>query len=284
MLALADTGAAAPTPPRACGADSMYTRVPVYLRVTVENRADTVAATELVLLAESVAARIRAAVGGPRGDTLFYVRQSDPTAAPVWLGGVESVGLRVVAHRDGTLRWSSIRDSTSPAAAVLGRALADAKAADDAFIPPVRFRSDSLPFVLSYARPHTIVGGPVSLSGATLPSLAVFTLRAGVEKLAVMVPGTARVEYPESALRGRLENFVRLRFVVDTNGRADPSTIRDVPSQDRMRLADSVDAQYDRFVHAAAESVARARYQPAEIAGCRVRQLVELPFTFTLNR
>lgn len=284
LLSLADTGAAAPSVRGACGADSMLTRVPVYVRVTVVNRADTVAANDLVLLAESVAERIRAAVGGPHGDTLFFVRQPDPTAAPAWVGGVDSIGLRVIARRNGTLRWSFSRDSASPAAAVLARALADAKAADEAFIAPAKFTADTLPFVLHYARPYAVVGGGVVLSGTMLPSLAVFTVRAGVEKVAETVPGSVRAEYPELAREGRFTGVVRLRFVVDTNGLADTSTFREVRPKDGERFTSEFAARYDDFVRAATTAVTRARFRPAEIAGCRVRQLVELPLTFTLAR
>ena len=96
-----------------------------------------------------------------------------------------------------------------------------------------------------------------------------------VEKRAATVPGTLRVRYPNELLnaansptRGR----VVTQFVVDERGNADMTTFNVLEASDPA------------FVAPVWEAVSRARFSPAEIGRHHtVRQLVQLPFTFTLT-
>ena len=290
LPAAADTGAAMPSTSRsACGADSLYARVPVYVRVTIANRTDTAAAASLLLIGQAVATRVRAALGAapdsvPRGDTLAFVPRRDSVRSAVWGNDLDSAGVHVVARRDGTLRWSLIQNAASPAAVLLERALADAKASDETFIPPDNFGADSLPFTLNYVRGYQIAGGRVVARAAGPPTLVAYTTRMGVEKQAGAVPGTLRPRYPDGALYGRAEGYVVLQFVVDTTGVAVDSTIHDLWPKSKPRLTGALGEHYDRFVRAATESVRLAKFYPAEIAGCKVKQLVQLPVTYSLRR
>lgn len=287
-VARADTDAAsAPVAGRACGADSMYARVPVYVRVTVANPADTAAGSSLLLIAEAVATRIRAALSGsadslPRGDTLSYYARREGDS--VWAGGLDSAGVHVVARRNGTVRWSFIRDQESPAAVVLEQALAAAEEAEEFFVPHEAYTADSIPFTLNYARGFQMVNGRVVAREVAPPTLAAFTTRMAAEKQAATVPGTLRAPYPDAARVGLANAAVTLQFVVDTTGRADMTTVRDLWPVGRPRLTGELGDYYDAFVRSATGGVRQARFHPAEIAGCRVRQLVQLPFTFTITR
>ncbi len=287
--ALADTGAVSGAAPRACGADSLFTPVPVYVRVTVVNRADTAAATSLLLIGEAVAARIRTALAGspdvlPRGDSLVVRPRRDGATAALWVGGIDSAGVRVVARRDGTLHWTPVHSPESPAAAVLGRALAEAQQHDETFIMPESFTADSMPFTLGYVRKSDVVRGRVVARPAGPATLVAFTLRTAVEKQAAAVPGTLRATYPEGARMGHAEGLLALQFVVDTSGRADVTTVHDVWPADRPRLTGELRRHYDAFLEASVDGIRRARFYPAEIAGCKVKQLVQLPFSFSLAR
>lgn len=92
-----------------------------------------------------------------------------------------------------------------------------------------------------------------------------------VEKTAATVPGTLAARYPESMKHGTTtRGEVVAQFVVDTTGRADVGTFR------VLRTTNAA------FSDAARAGVSQARFYPAEIAHRRVRQLVQLPFTFTL--
>lgn len=293
LFAVADTGAVVAPVTSACGADSMYTRVPVYVRVTVATRADTAAAPSLLLIAEAAATRVRAALGAPRdsvppGDSLYAAdvraARGDSATRRAWSPRTDSAGLRVVARRDGSLRWTPRRVPPLPSTALLDRALADAKQAGEVLIPSDIFQADSIVFTLDYNQSFDVVGGRIRprLNGPA--TLIAFTARTAGEKQAATVPGTLSVHFPDGAAYGGAEAFVRLSFVVDTNGRADVSTVHDVWPKDRPRLTGTLGDYYEQFVEAATDAVVRARFYPAEIAGCKVKQLVQLPVTYDLNR
>lgn len=78
--------------------------------------------------------------------------------------------------------------------------------------------------------------------------------------------------YPDDLKKEGVQGDVVVHFVVDTTGRADMSTFRVV------RTADL------RFVESVRRAVALMSFQPAEIAGHKVRQAVEWPFSFWLER
>lgn len=291
LFALADTGAAT-----ACGADSMYARAPVYVRVTVASPADAKASGSLLPIAQAVATRVRQALGVsadsvPRGDgvvaeALAVVRHDDAAVAR-HVDVLDSAGLRVVARRDGTMRWTPMwrpagQDAPLGTTALLDRALADAKAADETFIIPEHYTADSIAFTLTYEVRTTKVDGVLLPTADRPAALAAFTLRVPLRRPPVPVGGALDIPFP-AALRdyASVEGFTRVAFVVDTNGRVDPSTIRDLWPADRPRLKGLAGNTYDRFIESATEAIQRARFTPAEVAGCRVRQLVVQSVTWT---
>ena len=94
-----------------------------------------------------------------------------------------------------------------------------------------------------------------------------------VEKQAATVPGSLTAQYPE-ALRasGGSDGKVTAQFVVDTSGRADMST---------WKILESTN---DLFASAAKDATRKARFYAAEIGGHKVKQLVQLPFSFSLTK
>lgn len=96
-------------------------------------------------------------------------------------------------------------------------------------------------------------------------------LQLEVEKL-VKVTRNVFPRYPDDLKKEGVQGDVVVHFVVDTTGRADMSTFRVV------RTADL------RFVEPVRHAVALMAFQPAEIAGHKVRQAVEWPFSFWLER
>jgi TonB family protein len=91
-----------------------------------------------------------------------------------------------------------------------------------------------------------------------------------VEKVASQLPGSRPPIYPE-ALRARwIEGQVLLQYVVDTLGRVEPGTIRALRST------------HPEFERAVREALPFMRFNAAEIAGRKVRQLVQQPFTFNI--
>lgn len=86
----------------------------------------------------------------------------------------------------------------------------------------------------------------------------------------VLVPGVPR--YPPVLRAGGIEGRVVMRFVIDTEGRVEPESLRVVGSS------------HAGFENAAREAVMATRFRPARMLGRTVRQWVEQAVTFRLAR
>jgi periplasmic protein TonB len=99
----------------------------------------------------------------------------------------------------------------------------------------------------------------------------VFT-RETVDRYVVILPGSPGPAYPELLRTAGVEGDVMAQFVVDTTGRADVSTLRILQSDHQL------------FSDAVKSVISRLRFRPAEVGGVKVRQLVQQPFRFGLDR
>ena len=93
-----------------------------------------------------------------------------------------------------------------------------------------------------------------------------------VEKQVGVIPGSAAPRYPEVLRSSGVEGKVIAQFVVDEQGRAEEGSIRFVSSDNQL------------FEDAVRVALRRMRFIPAEVGGVKVRQLVQMPFVFTLAR
>ena len=93
-----------------------------------------------------------------------------------------------------------------------------------------------------------------------------------VERQVAVMPGSPPPRYPEALRSSGVEGQVVAVFVVNEMGRAEADSIRFSRSDNRL------------FEDAVKESLRRMRFVPAEIGGRKVRQLVQMPFVFTLAR
>jgi periplasmic protein TonB len=93
-----------------------------------------------------------------------------------------------------------------------------------------------------------------------------------VEKPVVMAPGAQGPAYPDMLRSAGIEGTVLAQFVVDTTGRADMVTFKALKSDN------------DLFTTAVKNALQRMRFLPAEVGGRKVKQLVQQPFQFSLNR
>jgi len=91
-----------------------------------------------------------------------------------------------------------------------------------------------------------------------------------VERAAVL-HGTVSPRYPTMLRERGVEGSATLRFVVDTTGRVEPASVAVVAST------------HELFAAAARAALPSLRFTPAQAGGRRVRQLVELPFSFELR-
>ena len=88
----------------------------------------------------------------------------------------------------------------------------------------------------------------------------------------VVLRSRGEPRYPAVLRAAGIEGRVVARFVVDTAGRVEPASIE---------VRASSHAGFAEAVH---DVLRRARFQPASVGGRRARQLVELPFIFSLAR
>jgi len=93
-----------------------------------------------------------------------------------------------------------------------------------------------------------------------------------VEKQVGVVAGSAPPQYPEVLRSSGVEGQVIAQFVVNEQGRAEEGSLRFVRSDNPL------------FEEAVRSALFRMRFIPAEVGGVHVRQLVQMPFVFTLSR
>jgi protein TonB len=93
-----------------------------------------------------------------------------------------------------------------------------------------------------------------------------------VEKQVALIEGSGAPRYPEVLRRSGVEGRVIALFVVDEDGRAEVDSVRFLRSDNHL------------FDEAVTTALRRMRFVPAEIGGRKVRQLVQMPFVFTIGR
>lgn len=94
---------------------------------------------------------------------------------------------------------------------------------------------------------------------------------AEVDRLARLIDGTGTPDYPDVLRNNGIEGEVRVSFVIDSAGRADPATLVVVHSSHAL------------FTEAVRRALPRMRFLPAQSAGRNVRLLVEMPFVFSVK-
>jgi hypothetical protein len=270
----ADSAEGAPLP--SCAArippDSLV-RVVVHLEANVADSATRPILPSADLLLQLASERVQRRLGASPGT----VPLGDAVVAWPDLG----VRVAVTLHRDGRFTWPATDDpaeTPAPAAELLRRALADLAADGERVFWPEGLPGDSAAVELHF---HHAVVRP---DGTAEP----LRLRVAMPLLSLPVPRTspvvqtrsASIAYPELSLRGGAVGTVVLEFVVDTAGRVDPATVRELWSPGRPRLTGDVGRYYDAFLKATMRGLATARYEPARVGGCAVRQLVQQPFEY----
>jgi periplasmic protein TonB len=118
------------------------------------------------------------------------------------------------------------------------------------------------------------MGSPVSLGGGEIaanPGDAPFRSDQ-VDRQVAVAPGNAPPRYPELLRSSGVEGQVTAVFVVDELGRAEDGSVRFTRSDNPL------------FEEAVKAALRRMRFIPAEFGGRKVRQLVQMPFLFTLSR
>jgi hypothetical protein len=107
-----------------------------------------------------------------------------------------------------------------------------------------------------------------------------FTLYAPMHRRAEVKRQTPRIRYPDELL-GWESSFIT-QYVVQHDGKARPELITTVPAPDAYAwpTASEREVLY-KFIDQVKLAIARWEYTPAEVAGCRVDQLVQQQFSFS---
>jgi TonB family protein len=93
-----------------------------------------------------------------------------------------------------------------------------------------------------------------------------------VEEMARPLPGNSAPKYPDVLRKSNVDGEVVVQFVVDTSGTADLTSLKVLRSTDAA------------FTQAVREALATYRFAPAQVGGRRVKQLMQMPFTFSLSK
>jgi protein TonB len=173
--------------------------------------------------------------------------------------------------------------STAPAAATpTARTATDARRLTfieprfDIRIPAVDIADVVTTSVIS--KPGDFSPGPLTATGTDAggdgrPGSGDTPFRADqVEKEVSVVAGSPPPRYPEVLRSSGVEGQVTALFIVDEQGRAEDNSLRFVRSDNQL------------FEAAVREAIRRMRFNPARVGGRKVRQLVQMPFVFTLAR
>ena len=91
-----------------------------------------------------------------------------------------------------------------------------------------------------------------------------------VEKPASANPSNMPPRYPERLRAVGIQGGVVAKFVVDTAGHAE------------MRTFEVLNSEHEAFTAAVREALPEMRFFPAQVGGRKVRQLIQMPFTFSL--
>ena len=118
---------------------------------------------------------------------------------------------------------------------------------------------------------HDLLGGSV-MYAMTHPGKGNAYGADVVEKIAWPEKGNPKPRYPEDLQRQGVEGSFVVEFVVYSTGRVDEKTLN-FPS-----------ATHPSFLRAVRDALLHSRFFPAELAGMRVRQLVQQQFSFVLIR
>ena len=275
---MAQTAVGDPTSPRGASCidtiSSAAAQRIAYLRATIQDSADEHLSQSADLFAQSVAQRLRVMLGA-KGDTL-------PPAEPTltWRNVRPGVSVVITAAREGGIAVQPLAANVDPVAGGLLTRIARAvEASGDWFFWPPEAKRDSASFELSIvlAPPHE-----TQLTGDFGYAFPIFSMAYPVETGAVLTTTTVP-PHPDKKFGVSGDGTVVLEFVVDSAGRVDTTTIRDPLENDPERPTGQAGEIYDEFVKSLRAWLPTAKYEPATIGGCAVSQLVQQPFTFSVE-
>lgn len=252
---------------------SSMTRVLVYVYPSLADSAQRAFTASADNFTQLVIDRARLLLGA-KSDTL---PMGEPMVTWRGLGGVS-----LTAHRDGRIDVQP--PSHPPGSAgfdLLSRAIRGVHDGGDTVSWPDGVTADSFSFSINLISPSVDRSGKVSMGHVRI-AVPLFSVAAPWQEDAKVVH-KGKTSYPSLNQSAHATGYAEMQFVVDTTGRADMSTVRDIWPAAKPQLTGTMHDYYIAFVQAARRGIESARYQPARIGGCAVRMLVQQPYDFGLR-
>jgi hypothetical protein len=228
-------------------------------------------------MAQDVADELRKLLGAASGHVLTadtnFAWYSVPTE------------LVVIAHRNGNATARARRSGgDSAATSLLVHAFDAARAHGTARVFwPDGLAADSLLIRLSLwpayvgAHPNDLVQSESGIKFAT------FFLNEPERTPAVPLPDQRPPRYPSDNRFHGFEGYVVMQFVVDSTGRTDPNTIRELWPAGKPRLSGEGRTAYDEFLQSLMIWDTNLRFDPARLGSCAIREQVRQPLIFKLR-
>jgi outer membrane biosynthesis protein TonB len=160
----------------------------------------------------------------------------------------------------------------------LTRALSMARDSGLAFTMPAEVTADSVIFHIGLYTPTFTREGKVSHPSVESPVALFHVNQPPFEPAEVKKQVPPR--YPAGHEREGVRDAVEVSFIVDTSGRVDKSTITDARPSMVARLTGERARRYKAFYNAVAKALESARYEPARIGSCPIRQRKSQRFEF----
>ncbi len=129
--------------------------------------------------------------------------------------------------------------------------------------------------VALFAACSSRIDGPLTAPSMSTPNMIsehVIFFEFQVNKPAGAIAGSGHLTYPAELRSHNVQGVALMQFVVDEKGSIEPGSIKELK------------ATHPLFAQAAREGLASMKFTPAETQGHRVRQLVQMPFTFSLSQ
>ena len=143
---------------------------------------------------------------------------------------------------------------------------------------------DSVRFDIAFVRPVLDSAGQATMPRHRRIALPVFSVLAPWEQHVAAKPDQRPPHYPDVERIAGYVATILLSFIVDTTGHAEASTVHDLWPNEKPRPTGRNLEAYQSFLDETERAVVKMEFEPAKIGGCRVKQLVQMPFVFTLRR
>ena len=255
--------------------DANLTRVTLYQHLWVRDTTAAIVA-QVALLSQRIAEVARAALGG-KSDTVLAAADS----LGAWKDELKELPFMIVLHRDAPSSWyvNHAADTVDPKlTAFYARVLQSIPPDSLWIIWPEGEATDSVTFRIDVMRNYPHLGNAIRQS-----SFPIATAKS-VQYVNAQVIHQATPHHPDDARLEGISARVLLRFVIDTNGRADPSSIQVIEPSPAVLDTSRFAHFYREFIDVSRDVVVRNRYAPAHYGACLVTARVQSALVYAGRR